>query len=208
MKINFAEGKHLIKEGDILLYRGTGIISRFIKSFTNGKYSHCAIASWHNGDYNPPLLECIEFREMFGGRTTSLEVQVNTYPDIIDVYRPNPYFYSLHLDSSHKVNEIEHKYNGKLVTDCMRRMTGLPYGYKRVWYIAKLKLAGIRMFYNYDDLFHDDVGEVIYPVCSTILAHCFNKFGFDVVKNKSDEYTEPSDFSRSTQLNYLFTLSP
>lgn len=206
--LSYKVAEQYIEEGDVLLFRGNGIIGKFIKSFSNGPHSHVAVASWHNGGNSPKVLECIEFREFYGGRTTSLEIQVEKYSGLIDVYRPNPKFYGMYYNSvTQSIQKTEHTFNGKAVTNCMRKMTGLPYGYKRIWYIAKLKLAGLRLFFNYNDLSIDSVGQVIYPVCSTALAHCFNSNDFDIVKNKSDQYTEPSDFSRSNELNYLFTLN-
>jgi hypothetical protein len=214
MKINnlsYKIAEQYIEEGDVLLFRGKGILSKIIQSFSNGPHSHVAVASWHKNHDNdeiPPILECIEFREFHGGRTTSLEIQVCKYSGLIDVYRPNPKFYGMFYNSvTQSIQKTEYKFNGRAVTNCMRRMTGLPYGYNRIIYLAKLKLAGFKLFFNYNDLIIDSVGEVIYPVCSTALSHCFNSSDFDIVKNKSDEYTEPSDFSRSCELNYLFTLN-
>ena len=48
--------KH-IKEGDILLFRGKGIISWLIKRYSSGVHSHAGMAHWDGEN-----LECVEFR--------------------------------------------------------------------------------------------------------------------------------------------------
>ena len=90
----------------------------------------------------------------------------------------------------------------------MRKMTGLPYGWKRIWWIAQYKLPVLRFFYKIEHLVDDTSTELIYPVCSTAVAYSFSKEGFDLVHNRADKATEPSDLSRSPLLQYLFTISP
>jgi len=200
--------KSLIEEGDVLLFRGRGIVSYFIGRASESKYTHVGVASWHNGDGG--LLECVEFREGKGGRTVNLERVVNDLPDdTIDVYRPIPYWSRWHFNAvRNEAYTVRSEFNGKAVTNAMRKLTGLPYGWKRIWWIAKHKLMGFRLFYNVDDLMVDSLGEVIYPVCSTAIAYAFNKNGFDLINNRSDEWTEPADIAQSARLGYLFTLTP
>ena len=42
--VPYEESKNLIKEGDILLFRGTGFIGFFIARYTNGDHTHVAMA--------------------------------------------------------------------------------------------------------------------------------------------------------------------
>ena len=65
--IKYGRAKELIQEGDILLFRGSGIIGFLIKRYTAGVHSHVALA---HKDGN--ILECVEFREFMGGRSVSL----------------------------------------------------------------------------------------------------------------------------------------
>jgi hypothetical protein len=204
--VTFSQAKNLIKEGDILLFRTKGIISFFIKRAGEGQYSHAAMASAHrtNGSF---LWECVEFREGSGGRSVLLERQVQLRDELIDVYRPiSPRIEISFSSETGEINETRKKFDGKAVTNLMRRMTGLPYGWKRFWWIAKNKLFGLRLLYSMSEITNDNIVDDIYPVCSTAVASCFSKTGFDLVKNRSDQATEPSDIARSTSIQYLFTL--
>lgn len=220
--LNFADAKPLINEGDVLLFRGRGWASYFIGIAGESVYSHVAVASWHNGDQKHlGILECVEFREgsmlngLFngnsggGGRTVTLLTQVNQYPEQIDVYRPTNTYTQYEFDAETKSTIVKSiAFNGKAVTNTMRRMTGLPYGWKRIMWLAKQKLAGFRLFYNRESLMNDRMGEIIYPICSTAVAYAFNSNNFDLINNKADEWTEPADIARSARLSYLFTLAP
>ena len=80
--VPYHEAKQSIKEADVLLYRGKGLVSWLIKRYGGGMHSHAAMAHW-DGEH----LECLEFREFKGGRSVSLKSQVATHPDNIDVFR-------------------------------------------------------------------------------------------------------------------------
>ncbi len=211
----YEEVEHLIKEGDILLFRGQGWISSLLKVSGEGVHTHVGICSWHNGGVNiPPILECVEFKEWTGGRSVVLRYQIEQNDCLVDLYRPVPYFTSLqynrqlhnpYLDENQI--DIERKaFNGKLVTNTMREMTGLPYGWRRIRWLAQHKLLGLRLLYSKEDLIDDTLKDIVYPVCSTAMAYSFSKHGYDLIKNKADQWTEPSHIACSARLNYLFTL--
>ena len=85
--LKFSEAREHLKEGDVLLFRGTGIVSFFIKRASEGKYSHVGVAS-AVGSNGSTIWECVEFREGKGGRTVNLEQYVKQHSGTIDVYRP------------------------------------------------------------------------------------------------------------------------
>lgn len=200
--------KAKINEGDVLLFRGRGWISTIIGSQTDTTYSHVAIASWSNGDANTDdgILECVEFREGYGGRAVSLENEVTRLPNQIDVYRPIPLFGKLIFNPETKETEfVEKDFNGKAVTRTLRKMTGLPYGWKRILWMTKNKLVFFRLF-DKSKLMDDRLNDIVYPVCSTAVSYSFNKWGFDLINNKSDEWSEPGHIALSPRISYLFTL--
>lgn len=207
----------LIEEADILLIRGDSYISRFIQKAGESMYSHVGLATWHNGrrsnPYGESLLEITEFKEGKGGRTVDLATAYKYHLDNqnIDVYRVSQPFFRLNFDPrTGQVYNEEIKFNGKAITNYMRSLTGLPYGWRRIWWIAKKKIFGIRWFTNFNQSSDDNLKfdpKVIYPVCSTAVSACYSKFGYDLMPNKSDEFIEPADLSRSAVLNYLFTLT-
>lgn len=217
----YEEIKTKIDEGDILLFRGKGLIAKLIGSSTKTPYSHIGVASWTNGNVHTQegILECIEFREgsllagIFGlsggggGRSVNLCQQVKKYSGCIDVYRPNPIFFNYTVDKENKSFILTKKdFDGKKVTATMRRMTGLPYGWRRIWWMFKHQLLMYKFFGNRDSLINDQLQDIIYPVCSTAVAYSFNSNGYDLVNNRSDQWTEPGDIALSTNIHYLGTL--
>lgn len=199
----FEEWKHYLREGDVLLFRGESIYSKFLKVSGDSIYTHVGVASWHN-----KVLECAEFHESYGGRTVNLENYIATDNRQIDVFRPIPVFASLKYNLDLGEVDVSRKdFVGTNVTDCMRGLTGIPYGWKRIWWITKHKAAGIRIFYNPSKTMDDTTqDEIIYPVCSTAVAHCFSKNGYDLVSQKADEWTEPADIARSTRIHKIFNI--
>jgi len=206
----YSEIKKYINEGDVILFRGKGLFSKLIGSYTETPYSHVGLASWVNGNSNTDegVLEILEFTEGSGGRAVNFEQMVKKNPKKIDIYRPNPSFFIIEYSEKENKTIIKEKiFSGKTVTTIMRKMTGLPYGWKRIWWIFRHKLFLYKIFMDTNKLRLDSLGgEMIYPVCSTAVAYSFNCNGYDLVKNRSDERTEPGEIAKSTQLNYLFTL--
>lgn len=201
--------KHLINEGDVLLFRGNGLFSRFVRAYSISAYSHVGILSWSNGDSNTKdgILELIEFREGLGGRTVILDRIVQKYSGLIDVHRPCKNFSQSRFNSV--VKEVEYvtiPFDGKVVTKTIRRLTGLSYGWRRVWWIIKYRLLLLGLYNNYESMMNDETRDVIYPVCSSVVAYAFSKNYYDLIKNKSDEWTSPGDIATSPRLSYLFTL--
>jgi hypothetical protein len=200
----YRKARDILKEGDVLMFRGRGIASFFIKGAGSGHYSHVAIASANifNGRI---FWECVEFREWKGGRTVGLERYVGDNPGIIDVYRPSRIYSGLKfIDGS--VVEYSMRFNPRAVTDDMRQLTGLPYGWLRIWRFIKYNISALRLLHSLDSITNDDTPTtLVYPVCSTALAYAFSRNGYDLMRNRSDDYMQPSDISRSLFLNYIFT---
>ncbi len=217
----YSDVKSLIREGDVLLYRGTGWFSFLVRAYGESRYTHCGLASWWNGDANTSygILESVEFREgsflsgLFGssggggGRSINLDREIKKYSGKIDVYRPTQNFGYHKFDPIKKTTEYSKiSFDGRAVTRTLRHMTGLPYGWKKVWFVAKYRLFCLGLYNNYEALMNDSVQEIIYPVCSSVLAYAFNSNNFDLIKNKSDDWTSPGDIANSPRLSYLFTL--
>jgi hypothetical protein len=212
--------KHLIREGDVLLFKGKGWFSGAVRAWGQSTYTHVGVASWAYKPNDPDgILEVVEFREgsilagILGlsgsgeGRAVSLLRQVNKYKDSIDVYRPVSVFSQSSYDPVQKtVLSFEIPFDGIKVTSTIRYLTGLPYGWKRVWWIIKSKFA-FGLFTDYSKNMADDAVDIIYPVCSSVVAYAFNSNGYDLIMNRSDEWTTPGDIAGSPRLSYLFTLS-
>lgn len=201
--------KPLIEEGDVLLFRGTGYASYFLSKAGKSPYTHVGIASWAYGDKTVGILECVEFREWKGGRSINLQNAINDHPGRIDVYRPVTYSSEWIFDSAKNESTLIRKeVNLRGVTNTMRLMTGLPYGWKRIWWLSKHHMVGFRLGIDVEKLRCDILDDIVYPVCSTAIAYSFNSNGYDLIMNRADQWTEPADIAMSPRLSYLFTLDP
>lgn len=207
-ELPYSQAKLLIAEGDVLLFRGASFFSKFITKYGQTKYSHVAVASWHNGDDKTNgLLECVEFREWKGGRTVNLGNVVQD-GNIIDVYRPAPHKEIIKWDDNIKrFVVLTVPFRGKKVTNTMRKMTNLPYGWRRIFWLAKYKIPFRRLIYNIDDFISDELRELVYPVCSTAIAYAFNSTGYDLLQNRNDNAMEPGHIANSPLLSPLFTIT-
>lgn len=119
--LSYKKAKKLIEEGDVLLFSGQGWFSKiFMRTASESIYTHVGVASKHNN-----IIECVEFKENIGGRTSNLENQFNEYKEI-DVYRAVPRFSTYNFNELDNKIEISHKsFDGKLVTNCMRKNDGV-----------------------------------------------------------------------------------
>ena len=209
----YQEAKSHIKEADVLLFRGEGLISWLIKRYGSGVHSHAAMAHW-DGDN----LECLEFREFKGGRGVSLERQVETHPDNIDVFRATPIisineFTAWPENKEDRSIKIDYKHDSKkryfsddvakATTDVMSGLTGLPYGWKNFWKLGKHYLPFCRLAeQNVKD---DDPTNVF--VCSTAVVYAYRKTYVDPVPYLADTAVTPADLARSALFQYQFTIS-
>lgn len=200
--ISYNEAESLLREGDVLLFRSKGFLSCLIKRLGQGRYSHVGVAA-AVGENGHTVWMCIEFAYP-RAQSVSLEQYVNQ-GIVIDIYRPVS-SRKITIWKDDKLEEIEIKFSGKSVTNIMRRMTGLRYGWQRLLWFLQYKSPFLRLFYNMSNLIDDEDKPLIFPVCSTSVSHAFYKIGFDLLHNKSNDSMEPSDVARSPLLNYLFTL--
>jgi len=196
--------KKLIKEGDILLFRNKGIIAFIIQTLTNGKYSHIGMATWsYNGE---DILELTEIREWYGGRTIVLKNAVNSNTNGIDVYRISSpvYKYKSKIDENYilQIEKIKLEYDGRLVSNCLRNLSGINYGYKRICEIWARHIPILRFFMPWD--FEEN--RKVYPICSSAISYCVRDNFTDLVHFAPDKRTSPADISRSPLTNYLFTI--
>jgi hypothetical protein len=202
----FHEAKRFLKEGDVLLFRGRGLVSSLIKRASHGLYSHVGVAS-KVGENGGTIWECVEFREWHGGRSINLEQYAKT--NTIDVFRAASSIKVIKpIDAVYdRPYETEISFSGKHVTNIMRKMTGLPYGWKRILWMSTYHIFGLRMFSSIESMVDDFTRDIVYPVCSTAVSYAFYRMGYDLMHHRSDNAMEPSDIARSPLLFHLFTIS-
>ena len=198
--IKYDQAKELIKEGDILLFRGSGTIGFLIKRYTGGLHSHVALAH-KDGD----ILECVEFREFMGGRSVSLKSQVDNSPLNIDVFRPVKSISYEEMDAEGNTKLIEKNYTeetASAMTEDIIRWTGQPYGWSNIWKMFLRFIPGARLFQqNIND---DEVAKA--KVCSTAVTVALRRNFMDPVPYLADDRVSPADLASSPILQYLFTI--
>ena len=187
-QVKLSEALPDIREGDLLLFRGRGPVSRFIGVAGRSRYTHAGRAVWWGKD-----LFCCEVRELKGGRAVTLESQVRRFPGLIDVFEVNPC-------------GRWREFNRRGAVRYMRRLAGCDYGYLGVLLAALRHLPLWRFLVKPDS---DDlrVNEQP-PFCSQACAMADRLGGgVDPVPHLADRLTEPADLARSPFYRYRFTLS-
>jgi hypothetical protein len=186
--IPFSDAVADIHDGDLLLFRGRGVVARLISVAGRSEYTHAARAVWWGND-----LFCCEVRELRGGRAVTLESQVRRFPGLIDVFEVNP-------------QRRWREYDRRGAVRFMRRLAGCDYGYLGVLQAA-LRHAPLWRFLvrpESDDHHAPDQP----PFCSqaSTMADRLGG-GVDPVPHLSDRLTEPADLARSPFYRYRFTLA-
>ena len=204
---NFLEVKDHILEADILLFRGKSPFSFLLRMTGRTRYTHVAIASWKytqekNGKCKKDILECIEFKEGIGARTTNLSVQLKKYSGRLDVFRLSN---KIQLFDANHLNGYWIELDRIKVTNKLRTAAGLKYDWTQLCKVGLTHIPLLRFIFkpNINDYYYDNV----YDICSSAISAAIRDGYSDPVKFLADQYTEPSDLARSSMLSYLFTLT-
>jgi hypothetical protein len=185
--VRFSESAPQIGSGDLLLFRGSGLISRLIGTAGRSRYTHAAKAIWWND-----ILFCCEVRELRGGRAVTLESQVRRFPGQIDVF---------HVDPEVRWPE----YDFDRANRFMLQLTGCDYGYAGLLKAAVLHVPLWRLLVK-PELNDASIADHP-PFCSHACAMADRLGGgVDPVPHLADRITEPGDLARSPFYRYQFTL--
>lgn len=206
--IKYDEYIKIAKDGDLLLFKGSGIVSKLIQWYTKGSYSHAALVSLvygKGGDITG--YEVVEFREFVGSRITNLQNYIQIYPGQIDVFSPVTYHNQPFFDCNTKTRSNRRiLFNGRRIVNELRNHTGRPYSYRSIiamfLYYLPLPLLSKGV---YDDRLGDNL---VSAVCSSSIAYCFNKHFLDLVPHRADDLVSPADLSRSCLVSLMGTLIP
>ena len=175
-----------IRTGALLLWRGRGIVSKFIRVAGRSKYSHAGMAMWVHG-----ILLCLEVREFAGGRAVTLSSQVRRFPSQIDVFNPNPAF---------------EQFDAIGAARAMLRKSGNEYSYGGIALASLIHLPVVRLYFEPGD--DEEGGSDITPeYCSMAISDAAKRGGGeDPVPNLGNAWTEPGDLARSKLWDYFCTL--
>ena len=182
--VRYRDARHLIEDGDLLLYRRRGLIS----IAGRGEHSHAAKAAWWGDD-----LFCLEVLSLTGGRAVMLSREVDRNPGRWDVYQANP-------------DDRWSDYDRAASSRFMRRLCGCNYGYVGLVGAALLHLPLVRCFVRAS--VDDRAVTRRPPFCSQacVMADRVGG-GVDPVEHLADSLTEPADLARSPFYRHRFTLA-
>ncbi len=190
--------RHLIRDGDLVLKRGGGLIGRAGRS----RYRHAGMASWWGGDLM--LLEMVQWH---GGRAVTLGSQIKRFDGLFDVFRAGP-----------GGPRRWPRFDRVQAVRFMRRLTGQPYGWSTIFAISCLHLPGLwrlpwarriaRRGDRPDAVPGGQLADTYGPaICSEAVSAAYRAGGgFDPVVGLADRLTEPADLARSPFFAYQFTL--
>ena len=176
-RLEYDSVRNRIADGDLLLFRPTSLLGRWIASVTRTRYSHAGLAVWWGRD-SLMLVDMV----FTGGRAVTLSSQVERYPGRIDWFRANP--------------DHRHSWNRQATVEAMIRRAGTPYGFRGL----------LRQTLSYSFLTRwlvrpsfDDGNGSFSPgeSCSQAVAGAYRAGGVDSVLGLGDAWTTPGDLSHS-----------
>jgi len=183
--VHYPDVRHLIRDGDLLLFRQPGLIA----TMGRGIHNHAAKIAWWDDD-----LFILEMLQFVGGRAVTLSSQVEGWPEQWDVYETNP-------------DKQRPEYYRTGSTHFMKRLCGAQYGYFNLLRAALLHMPLVRCLVRAET--EDSIRKSRPLFCSQACALADRIGGnVDPVPNLADRLTEPADLARSSFYRYRFTLIP
>ncbi len=171
--VKYDQARDQIKNGDVFMYKGRGLISSVIRWVTHSPYSHAALAAWWN--QRLIVMEAI-------GRG----VIVNPASRSIRHYRGDVEWFSCK-------KEISEDDRLRMVKFAQEEL-GKSYGR---W---KAILLGIKILFERDFEKRDRLKREKKLFCSEYVAQIYNSIGLDLKKGRSDRFTKPGDIANSPLL--------
>lgn len=209
IEVPYEDVRPAIRPGDVLLFRGRGLVSALIGGLGRSRYSHAALAVRVQADGAAPRLLVAEFRELRGGRAVLLSKAIEGAA--VDLYRVNlSGVEGLGLSDAEVRRRVADKAWGKV-------LEARPYSY---WTIVRLVLGRLPLFLlrrlpflgrrlPFRTWSEDDRADPKGFVCSVFVSWAWRTAGLvDLVPNLADDSTEPGDLARSGRLEYAGTLTP
>lgn len=175
--IQYNEVRSQIADGDVILFRGTILLSRIIELVSHGDYSHCALAA----DWGERKM--ILQAELIGGvQAVPMSIAVGTYRGRVDWFRIDP-AHRARLDIAALMAEA-------------RADLGLGYAKEGMLEAAEHFIFGAHI--------SQDPKDPRALFCSQYVERCFRRAGLRLSKDQDDE-TSPAEISASDALKYAGT---
>ena len=176
--VKYDDIRDRVEDGDVILFRGTVLLSRVIERVSHGDYSHCAIAA--NWEERKMLLQA----ELVGGvQAVPMSVAVGTYNGRVDWYKIAP-AWRAKLDMAMLMAEA-------------RANLGLSYARHELVRAAGHFLFGAKL--------PSDPDNPSALFCSQYVERCFRKAGLPLSKD-TDDGTSPAEIAASDVLQFKGTI--
>jgi len=173
-----------IRDGDLLLWRPSGLFGRVICAGSGSQHSHAGIAGWITLPDGTRRLMSLETIEGQGGVIRPLSELVAKWPGRIDVYRANP------------GNRWPEFNRSATVTAFFDNVIGKEYGKWAAFKAALRKMFVLRLFLR--PKYGDDQGAGYPPFCSGAVARWTREGGgVDPVPGLADDSTWPGPLENS-----------
>jgi hypothetical protein len=171
--LRYEEIRDQIKNGDVLMYKGRGLISSIIQWATRSPYSHAGIAARWN-----ERLMVLEAK----GRG----VVASPFSRNVKEYRGDVEWFSC-------IREISEEGRLNMVIFAQEEL-GKHYGrLKTIW-------LGLRTLFERDMEKRDRLKKESKLFCSEYVAQIYNSIGMDLKKQRSDRFMRPGDIAESPLL--------
>jgi hypothetical protein len=171
--VKYAQVRDQIKNGDVLMYKGRGLVSSVIRWVTHSPYSHAALAVWWN--------QRLMVMEAIGQG-----VIVNPTSRSIRHYRGDAEWFSCKKEISED--------------DCLRMVIFAQEELGKSYGRWKAILLGIKILFEHDLEKRDRLKREKRLFCSEYVAQIYNFIGLDLKKGRSDRFTKPDDIANSPLL--------
>jgi hypothetical protein len=175
--LQYNDVRSQIDDGDVILFRGTILLSRIIERVSHGDYSHCALAA--NWGERKMVLQA----ELEGGvQAVPMSIAVGTYKGRVDWFAIAP-AHRARLDIAALMAEA-------------RADLGLGYAKEGMLKAAEHFIFGANV--------SQDPNDPRALFCSQYVERCFRKAGLSLSKD-ADGATSPTEISASNALVYKGT---
>lgn len=170
-----------INDGDVLLFKGHGIISAIIKWKTKSEYSHAGIVAW----WNDRLMVLEAVGKGVVARPISYDLE--KYKHAIDYYRLK------------KEVSITDQKRTQMVIFAQEQL-GKEYNHFQIFVFFIKLLFGMKLSKS------DKTNNYNTYFCSQYVASIYARNGYDLAVEQSDSYTSPDNIRQSDKLEFVGTL--
>lgn len=177
--VDYDATRPLIKDGDVLMYRGRSLESRLIRWATRSKYSHAGLAVWWNDRLM--VMEAV-------GRGV-----------VLSPLSKNVRSYSGSVEWFSSVEEISAEERVRMIQIAQQEL-GKEYA---LW---RALILGWRVLFQKDIEKRDGLRREARLFCSHYVAAVYNAIGKDLKRGVSDRFMSPGDIASSPMLKRMGAL--